>query len=345
MPRPTNLRPILSGALLVSFLCLGTFNCGRVQPSIEFTTIPPAGPASLNRIEFIEGKVKGAAPGQRIVILFQNGVWWMQAAADRPFVDIEGDSRWKSTTHPGTAYAALLVDSHYQTQPKMNQLPTKGGSVLAVATTPGTPPRRLKVIQFSGYPWSVREIAGEAGHTINLYDSSNAWTDQNGSLHLRVTKRGDKWVCAQVNLTRSLGYGSYRFVTRDISHLEPAAIFISGFLSQMDFEIGRWGHPEEKNEQYIIKPAAVPANTVRFTTPGGPITHWMIWGPGHALFRTVEGSPPRVGAHVVAEHDFTSGTPSPGIDRVGLHLYVMGHSVQPLRQGFEVIVDKFEFLP
>src|ERR1700722_4375206 len=109
MPRPTNLRPILSGALLVGFLCLGTFNCGRVQPSIEFTSIPPAGPASLNRIEFIEGKVKGAAPGQRIVILFQNGVWWMQAAADRPFMDIEADSRWKSTTHPGATYAVLLV--------------------------------------------------------------------------------------------------------------------------------------------------------------------------------------------------------------------------------------------
>ena len=345
MRRPINYWQILSGALLLRSSCLGTIDCSRVQPSIEFTVIPPAGERSPNRIEFIEGIVKGAAPGQRIVILSQSGVWWLQPSADRPFVDIQADSRWKSATHPGSAYAALLVNSQYQPRPKMDHLPTKGGSVLAVASAPGAPPRPLKVLQFSGYPWNVRETAGESGHTINLYDSSNAWTDQGGSLHLRVMRRGDKWVCAQVTLVRSLGYGSYRFVTRDISHLEPAAILIGGFLSQMDFEIGRWGHPEEKNEQYIIKPAVVPANTVRFTAPGGPLTNWMIWGPGHALFRTVVGSSPKAGAHVVAEHDFTSGTPSPGIDRVGIHLYVLGQSVQPLRQGFEVIVDKFEFLP
>ena len=30
---------------------------------------------------------------------------------------------------------------------------------------------------------------------------------------------------AEVKLSRSLGYGSYRFVVQDVAHLEPAAVF------------------------------------------------------------------------------------------------------------------------
>jgi hypothetical protein len=33
-----------------------------------------------------------------------------------------------------------------------------------------------------------------------------------------------KWRCAEVNLARSLGYGTYRFVVRESSFLEPAAV-------------------------------------------------------------------------------------------------------------------------
>ena len=59
---------------------------------------------------------------------------------------------------------------------------------------------------------------------MNSFDPANAWTDENGALHLRVTKNQDGWSCAEVRLTRSLGYGTYLFVVRDISHLEPSAV-------------------------------------------------------------------------------------------------------------------------
>ncbi len=63
------------------------------------------------------------------------------------------------------------------------------------------------------------------GGTSNIYTPENAWTDSNGALHLRVSKVSDKWTCAEVSLDRSLGYGTYSFMVRDISELEPAAIF------------------------------------------------------------------------------------------------------------------------
>jgi hypothetical protein len=67
-----------------------------------------------------------------------------------------GDSTqfdWKNSTHPGTAYAALLVSPGYRPPPTMSVLPQKGGPILAVATVEGRMLARagVKTLHFSGY--------------------------------------------------------------------------------------------------------------------------------------------------------------------------------------------------
>jgi hypothetical protein len=103
-------------------------------------------------------------------------------------------------------------------------------------------------LYFSGYEWRVRNVPSSRGDTINLYDPTNAWTDASGALHLRVAKQGGKWTCGEVTLTRSLGYGTYSFVVRDTSHLEPSivlAMFTWDYAGddqnnrEMDIEISR----------------------------------------------------------------------------------------------------------
>ena len=32
-------------------------------------------------------------------------------------------------------------------------------------------------------------------------------------------------ICSEATLTRSLGYGTYRFVVRDVSHIDPSNVF------------------------------------------------------------------------------------------------------------------------
>ena len=113
----------------------------------------------------------------------------------------------------------------------------------------------------------------------------------------------------------------------------------------MDIEISRWGEPEDKNAQYVIQPYVVPANTVRFAAPGGTLTYRMDWQPGRVAFRTVRGSSSSGERDVVAEHVFTSGVPSLGNERIHLNLYAFTGARSPMRNGSEVIVDKFEFLP
>ncbi len=89
----------------------------------------------------------------------------------------------------------------------------------------------------------------------------------------------------------------------------------------------------------------MPANTVRFAAPAGILTYWMDWEPGRVSFRTVSGSGSDRRSNVVAEHVFTSGVPSPGSERVHMNLYVYDNKRHPLQREFEVVIEKFEFLP
>ena len=160
---------------------------------------------------------------------------------------------------------------------------------------------------------------------------------------------------AEVKLSRSLGYGSYRFVVRDVSHLEPAAVLglytwdDSGPPREMDIEISRWGEAEDKNAQFVIQPYVVPANTVRFNAPQGTLTYWIDWQPGRVRFKTVRGSSSssltNSGLGIVAEHVFTSGVPVPGNERAHMIQYVFDNKRSPLQHESEVIIEKFEFLP
>jgi hypothetical protein len=358
MSRTSN-RPAVILNLVIAAVCwamLGSCRSSRAgaveAPSIEFSRIPPVGDGSSDKVETIEGRVRGARPGDRIVLFALSGVWWVQPLATDPFTTIRPDAKWSNTTHPGSVYAAVLVDARYRPPLTVRALPQTGGPVLAVARVDGAPPSFPdKTLEFSGYQWIVRHTSGDQGGSINYFDPSNAWVDRSGFLHLRISRHEDHWTSAEVTLSRSLGYGSYRFVTQDVSHLEPAAVFAMftwdglGPSREMDIELTRWGEPEDKNAQYVIQPYLVPANTVRFNTPAGRLTHWIDWEPGRVFFRTARGSSSNPAAEVVAEHRFTSGVPSPGDERIRMNVYVYGNKRNPLQHETEVIIEKFEFLP
>jgi hypothetical protein len=234
----------------------------------------------------------------------------------------------------------------------LNTLPGKGGPILAVAKVAGGPaPIPSKTLRFSGYDWEIRQVANDPGGSRNYYDPANAWTDKNGFLHLRISRRQDHWMSGEVKLSRSLGYGTYKFTVRDVSRLEPATVLdIStwddfGPPRAMHIEVSRWGEPEDKNAQYVIQPYVVPANVVRFNTPPGTLAYSLRWDPGRATFKTIAGPISNVASKPVAEHVFTSGVPSPGQEKMHINLYVFANKRHPLQHETEVVVEKFEFLP
>jgi hypothetical protein len=260
-----------------------------------------------------------------------------------------------NSTHLGSEYAALLVGAHYRPPVMMEALPVPGGEVAAVATVEGATSGQttLPTLHFSGYEWRVRNAPSNRGSTRNIYDPANAWTDDAGALHLRVAGQPGGWTCAEVTLTRNLGYGTYAFVVRDTSLFEPEIVFDMFTYDyvgsddnnrEMDIEIGRWGDPASKNAQYQIQPFYVPANVARFTTAPGVVTYSFRWEPGKAAFKTVRG-PLSPGSEIIGEHVFTSGVPTPAGESVRMALYVYGGTRFPLQHGTEVVVEKFEYFP
>lgn len=347
--------------ILLLFFCIFFYGCQSIDtnpvPSIEFSRIPRADEGGPDKMDSIEGRVINAQPGQQIVLFAKSGaLWWVQPLVDQPFTNIQPDSTWKSSTHLGTEYAALLVNPGYSPPRTIEAIPANGAYIAAVAVVKGETrsPLTSQTLHFSGYEWKIRSASSERGGTLNVYAPANAWTDEDGFLHLRISQNSGKWNCAEVQLTRSLGYGSYQIVVRDSSHLEPAAV-LSMFTwddlgadqnhRELSIELTRWGDPDSKNAQYVIQPFYVPSNVARFTAPSGTLTHSFRWEPGRAEFKTTSGSGIRASSRIVADHVFTSGIPTPGGESVHLNLYVFGTGKKTLQNETEMVIEKFEYLP
>ena len=129
--------------LVVTLCCLLFAGCSmqrkNAEPSIEFTTIPFTDQGGTQRLDNVEGRVTGARPNQRIVLYARSGVWYVQPYSNQPFTTIQADSTWRSTTHLGTHYAALLAEPNYVPPAITDVLPKRGGGVVTVESVEGTP--------------------------------------------------------------------------------------------------------------------------------------------------------------------------------------------------------------
>ena len=346
----------LFASLLLSLILAG--GCGSrndVAPVIEFKKIPPAGEGGVEQVAEVVGSVRGAHADERIVIFAKTDRWWVQPGPEQPYTAIQKDATWSNSIHLGSEYAALLVGPGYRPPPTTPSLPTEGGEIKAVAMGKGLPgpPSAFKTVHFSGYDWKVRSASSNRGGAINLFSPANAWTDDSGALHLRITTDSGRWHCAEVNMTRSLGYGTYRFVVRDSSFLEPATVLgmftwdndaAEQYYREFGVELTRWGDPTNKNGQFIVEPYYVSANVVRFMTPSGRVTYSFRWQPENLSFTATQGDG-KTKQRPIAEHSFTSGIPAPGNESVHMNLYVFGSSRIPLKNQTEVVIEKFEYIP
>ena len=311
------------------------------------------------KTDMIDGHVTGARPGQRIVLYAKtDGRWGLCRQSDQPFANIENDGQWKASVHLGLQYAALLVNPTYDPPEQTESLPIVGNDVVALTVVNGEGAAPVlsapKILNFSGYKWTTSTGPIFHAGSRNFFDPANVWTDERGALHLRISGSPEKWAAAEVKLTRSLGYGTYRFQLRDVSHLEPSALLTlitwdgvgtESTRRELDVELGRWGHLENTNVNYVVQPYYVPANYVAFRVPPGLYTHSVHWEPGKVTFSTVTGSGNTGGGRVINQHVFTSGVPAPGGESVRIALYVFHQGHISLKNENEVIIDKFEYLP
>jgi hypothetical protein len=256
----------------------------------------------------------------------------------------------------GIQYAALVVDPTYTPPDQAESLPIIGNGVEALAVVNGEGPAPVlpspKILNFSGYEWTTSTGPIFRAGARNYFDPVNVWTDEGGALHLRISGSAGKWSSAELKLKRRLGYGTYRFQVRDVSHLEPSAVLslitwdgvgTESNRRELDIELSCWGNRDNTNVDYVVQPYYVPANFVAFRAPPDLYTHSFRWEPGKVTFSTVAGSGNT--GRVINQHVFTSGVPPPEGQSVRIALYVFHQGLVPLKNENEVIIDKFEYFP
>jgi hypothetical protein len=142
---------------------------------------------------------------------------------------------------------------------------------------------------------------------------------------------------------------------RDTSQLESVAVF-SMFtfdewaskerFREMDVEVGgRSDAASNSNARYVIQPFYIPGNLFPFAARSGTLSYVLHWESGRATFKTFRGKSSSAGAHLVSEHEFTSGIPAPGKEVLRLIFYVVASDKNPMRKPSEVVVEKLEYLP
>jgi hypothetical protein len=349
-------------------VCLALAGCRTSSttstPKIVFNQVPATGQVVQgqevpNQTGTVEGYATGLRPGEQIVVYSKiDGRWSLQLPSGKPFTKIESNGRWRTSTLLGIEYAALLVDSTYNPPEQTESLPKVGTGVIAVATVEGQGPAPVfpppKTLDFSGYKWTTSTGPIFHAGSRNFFDPANAWVDKKGALHLRISGKPEKWSAAEVKLSGSLGYGTYRFQVEDTTHLEPSAVLTlitwdgvgtERDRRELDIELSRWGFLDNTNVHYVVQPYYIPANFVRSRVPAGVFTHSFRWEPGQVTFSTMTGSGNAAGDRLIDQHVFTSGVPSPAGQTVRLALYVFVKGQVPLKNESEVVIDKFEYLP
>lgn len=102
-------------------------------PKIKITEVPSKG-AGSEPIESIAGTVGGVTVTEcKVVVFAHTNTWYVQPWIDSYDTAIKNDRTWRTDTHLGSEYAALLVKSSYKAPATTGKLPDIGGLVLAIA--------------------------------------------------------------------------------------------------------------------------------------------------------------------------------------------------------------------
>jgi hypothetical protein len=230
-------------------------------------------------------------------------------------------------------------------------------AAVVIAVAAGTANAGPRIVDFSGFKWTVKNSADKVGPGPNYFSAGldNVWVDDAGRLHLKITHVGDNWFCAELGTNDSLGFGTYRFyLDSEADALDPNAVL--GLFTwsdkrafhhrEIDIELSRWGYPDNRhNAQFVVQPFRPAGHIHRFLLPPGyPQTLQSFnWSAGAVAFRSLIGHDPTPPdpSYFIQRWTATDGIPPAGDEHLRMNLWLyQGHApAAPV----EVIVKRFAF--
>ncbi len=217
-------------------------------------------------------------------------------------------------------------------------------------------------ILFSGYEWEVRN-SGLSGPGPNVWDKDNAWVDENGDLHLKITHASDGWHCAEVTMAQRLGFGTYQFqVTGRVDQLDrnivlglfnyPTEDVGPDATNEIDVEFARWGNPQANMGNYTVWPVQSELSPTSETFPvqlnGTYTTHRFTWQPDQILFQSLHGHTDG-DDNLIHRWLYKPEEPSQRISQqpmpVHINLWLFQGQSPSDGQEVEIIIHNFTFTP
>ena len=209
-------------------------------------------------------------------------------------------------------------------------------------------------ITFSGFTFLVKTSNGKVGPGPNIFsdDPSNVWVDSNGMLHMKITRQGNRWNCAEILLTTSPGYGTYRFyLNSPVDNLDPNVVL--GLFTwsdapeynhrEIDIEFSRWGQAKNQNAQYVVQPYTDTRNILRWNQPPNVAqsVQTFQWNASNVKFASFAGTNPYGTPY--QQITMTNGIPVPGGETARINLWLYQGRAPANKQAVEVVFSKFEY--
>lgn len=203
---------------------------------------------------------------------------------------------------------------------------------------------------WKGYSWVSRNRIGSPGP--NTYSNTNIFVKTDG-LHMKITKLGGIWKCADVRTTKRLGYGTYRFVLNaQPAKWDPNMVFGAfnyggiDYVNEIDIEISQWGDRDYLTPlNYTVYPKVLGPKYVA-TFPLKPLTnlttHRIIWTPAGVNFLSQNGE--RILQDTTGIVASSHTDISPNVSMPWYFDFWLMSGIKPVA-GAEIVIHDFEFKP
>jgi hypothetical protein len=210
-----------------------------------------------------------------------------------------------------------------------------------------------KILSFSGYVWLVKNNETRVGPGLNYFSDSNenAWVDEQGSLHLKITKRNNKWYCSELISEKSFGYGKYVFYLESKIDQLNERVVIGLFVldespkynhNEIDIELSRWGWPINNNAQFVVQPYTNSKNIYRFNIQQNSecATYSFEWKNKNIFFQSLDSN------EIIQSWNYTGkNIPIPHNEKTRINLWLFKGNPPSDNEEVEIIIKKFEFIP
>ncbi len=226
----------------------------------------------------------------------------------------------------------------------------------------GALPALSQTLKFSGYEWQVK--SGESlGPGPNAWNPANVWVDKKGWLHLKISHHDDKWDCAEVQMTKSLGFGTYQFqVIGRIDQLDrnvvlglfnyPTRDIGPDGTNEIDIEFAHWGLADAPIGNYTIWPAKEgvkeTSQTFRFMLNGEATTQRFTWDSKSILLQSLHGhrndNKEEFGHWLFQPEDYQDRIPQHPIP-VLINLWLFRGNAPTDGKEVELVLRSFKFTP